>query len=1529
LLGRLLNLPIAVAKSGFQHGGDAGPAGEQGRRFRIECKKYLDTTSLSDRELLGEIDQAIARDEALEAWILVATRSVPEQLKQDLVQKGEKIGVPVVILDWEDSNLSSLAALCTFDPDLVESEFSKEAGACTRTLQAAAVDTIEMLRRNLQSWYLGFEILRMKSHEKLDKIWSSPRSSNAELGQNAAGGAETKRVRRNAVHTSLKAWWDGPARSDSPAAVLGWDGVGKTWATLAWLIDNKKEQPVVLVIPSSAAASLSSVSETIVKRFLADRLYEVSGVRDPEHWLRRIDYLLKRPIDEGPVLTVFFDGLNQEPSVPWLSLLKVLQGDIFAGRVRVVISTRNHHFNDKLSRLRGLVVPTAGIDVDLYDRVPGGELDQMLRFEGLTQDDLHPDLIELARAPRLFKLVVQFRDRLVEAGQITIHRLLWEYGRDTLGVRAGKSFSEDEWQDWLKGVAQEYRDGVYEYSVKSLGETTSRPDLTENEIYARLSDIIDGRFAKPGPSGSLLLTPTVVAHALGTALLAHLDTVVEQTFEAIDAKLTQWIDPIAGFDQRAEILRAAVSILVERGVATAPSLTGVLVTAWLQTQNVTDDHRLELASLAPNLTDALLIAIEQSSGHANASSRLWAVNALRAIPRDNATAIEKIVGYVLRWLSIVSLDKNQRSDANTELEKNRSDRFKQRIGVDASGHITVVGVDIELVDQADNLLEAVAPSIIEGFPLTQILPIFEVSAVTLAVKGNNESWGSLKWLCLLNDGDHEETAKAFRNLSEAVRLRRPEPGINPHLPSLIASFLLRLSGQEIDEDAADAIDPGLNRVLTYEKDYLPDPGCSFFAVERRHAEMVLNNTELLLLFRAQRTEELWLDPGFEPPAKFVEEIISAAAHIDIEKLDRHIGITIEDNNFKKFELILSRCAPEILADLMRRKMQSIASSPDESRYWSAIRATNHLVLAGAAEAAAAQTLRLSSVAATEGEKCYADTQLLMLEIMDLDPQAQIDRLIQADLKFIVTDFDELIRYPTPNDVDALIARYAARTPKQQNDLLIILSIHPIKFSDMAWSWIEDFAKQVDHDLRHIAFYNLTRADAVRFGKALSTEGWSWSPDAHPWVNHYGTTALIAATQPQPFDQVAPKLAPWRLLEAARLRGEDKTEVQLAARMFSHVLAAEKIDELDPGSILTVDMTEAKSSPFTFSVTPRPRQEDVNNPWVALKEAMDIDAQTKAHKRAAETADSRIQEVWKAGASLYLTNMNAEDFISVLEHAPDMVALWLEGSQELTKDFRRRVRMAEAAYLALCEALLAHNPECGVQLWRALRVTITTNYLGAADINALLHLVFRVPESQPIIELRKELIGLKSCHTDKALFDISVTASFNGKDDWLASIIETDCTSELVWKRKRGVALAGFVINNTLPISGAWPDGELRTSYAWLKCKADRFRWIEACARHWWRAYLQAHDPADAYAAWVLFTRSADNRAWVWMREEIIAANDTSSFFKFKLSHARLNRSQLKNAMKNRAAKFDETFLWRKTVEGVGPWGKEPDVPPVN
>ena len=201
------------------------------------------------------------------------------------------------------------------------------------------------------------------------------------------------------------------------------------------------------------------------------------------------------------------------------------------------------------------------------------------------------------------------------------------------------------------------------------------------------------------------------------------------------------------------------------------------------------------------------------------------------------------------------------------------------------------------------------------------------------------------------------------------------------------------------------------------------------------------------------------------------------------------------------------------------------------------------------------------------------------------------------------------------------------------------------------------------------------------------------------------------------------------------------------------------------------------------------------------------------------------------------------------------------------------------------------------------------------------MVFRVPDSPAVKALRKELVELEHCHTDQALFNLAIAASCNGKDDWLATLIEQDQASKFAWRRERAAVLAGFTANNTLPVEGAWPDREIKTGYADLAQKAARYRWAEACARHWWRAYLVSSDPTEAYAAWVLFFSSADRRCWAWMNQDIEAAQESDDFFKLKMAHARLNQGKLENALKKREDKLDKNFLDRRLFGGVGPWPK--------
>ena len=1049
----------------------------------------------------------------------------------------------------------------------------------------------------------------------------------------------------------------------------------------------------------------------------------------------------------------------------------------------------------------------------------------MLEFEGLRQADLSEDVIKWASIPRLFSIVVNLRERLGGPGQITVHRILWEYGRDTLGARDERSFSERDWEDWLKKIAREYRDSIRKYSLEDLARTASRPGLDADEVLARISDIIDGKIAIRDESNDFRLDSLFVAHALGVALLTYFRRETSPTFETLEANLADWLDPIAGLDESAEALRAAVSILVAQGRGEEVPLSGVLVTAWLQSQNFPEDHFNELASLAPIFPNALLDAIEHSGGNYHDPGRLRAVNALREIPRKDKTALETIVARAKRWMSAVPHD----------------------AAVPQEG--LVVGVELLPGNQSPELLKAVIPSIIECFSLSEALPIFEAAAVAEFYVGRpSECWEGLRWLCRFNKVDPDEMTTALRKLSEEIRCRQRESDVSSDLPKLVAARLLRLTGKDEDEDTAAYITADIDRRFTYEKDYLPQPGRSFFELERRHAEIALNDTDLTLVFRAQRTKELWLDPTFEPPYSFVEELRAAADCIDIEQLGRSRGTTTEDYVLRELEPALARCVPKLLADLIRRKLRSIASCPPESRYWSANGVTDHLILAGGEEVEAARELRFGGREVDETDEAVVSNRLLLMEIRDLEAQAQYHTLIQANLKFIERDFFRVFRNLNSDDIDALIVHYQQGSQKQQNDLLILLSCHPLNLSDFAWSRVETFAIHGNDKSQGLAFEILTQANPIRFGRTLSSNNWSWTPDKCYRINHFGTYALLKATSDLPFNDVAPKLAPWLLLKAAHHRGTNSDEVRLAANTFSQWLLENGIE--------------------------------------------------KTHTR---------------------FNVEVKDFEHILRYVPATFNQWQDGCSGYTTEFLNRTH--NSTFLPLCEALLKLDPCRGVQLWQFLHDNIPVQYFGAANVKEFWHMVFRAPDSPAVTNLRDELAELEYCNTDQALFDLAIAASYNDKADWLADRITTDKESPFPWRRKRAEVLEGYTSDNMLPIEGAWPDGEIQTKYAESAKTSARHRWSEACARHWWKTFLRAPNPTEAYAAWVLFLRSADRRAFVWIQQEIETAQNSDDFFRLKMIHFHLNQENMKNALKKREDKIDRSFLYNKVIEGVGPWAK--------
>jgi hypothetical protein len=805
LVGSLLDVPIAVAKSGFQFGGDAGTAGRFERNLRIEAKRYADTTTLKDRELIGEIDHALRIDSMLEGWFLAATREVSEQLLHSLIQKGEKEGVPVVVIDWAQEAIPALAALCSSSPSTVAEFAGGEAGKLAEQISPEATSRLDLLKREMLSWQLGYSSLVDCTHEAFDRIWRSREDAIGTFGQDVAGGAAPK-IRRKESYAALNEWWSNLESPAVPALLCGLEGDGKTWAALDWVSGRMDDLPILIPMPSFAFAGLKNTNPSSILDFLSERLKEITGLRDTQYWNKKLGRLLSRPAEEGPAILLCIDGMNQEPDVPWLKLIQALQSSTFSGRVRIVATTRKHHFEEKLNHLHGLLEAPKLVLIEQFDDTPGGELDQRLEMDGLNRSDLHPDLISYARTPRLYGLVVRLRGVLDHNEAVTVHRLLWEYGRNSFGLKNDSSFSEADWKAWLATIAENYRNGMGEYAPKNLSETLSQADLGPTDVYRRLSEIVDGQFLSRLPSGKFTLSDVAVSHSLGAGLLFMLQDAAPTTQAEVENLLSDWLDPISGLDERSEILCAATNIMLGQQHSVSDVIAVELVSAWLATQNFSQDHKRQISGIARQLLSPLLRLLERNNSGPFRSARLTALNAIRSIPnKDNAT-LGMIAENASRWLTTFSREVDPPARQNAEAEKHRSDNLMKRVGRDEDGEYIMLGMCFNFVERDNVPAIYDIPELLEGYPLSSLIDLFERVAIANSLSRRIGFWDDLKWIIRLNEIDFQETASALKSRSLEVSQLIPEAGIHPELPLRVAALLLWLSCDEDNESEAVKLD---------------------------------------------------------------------------------------------------------------------------------------------------------------------------------------------------------------------------------------------------------------------------------------------------------------------------------------------------------------------------------------------------------------------------------------------------------------------------------------------------------------------------------------------------------------------------------------------------------------------------------------------------------------------------------------------------------------------------------------------------
>ncbi len=1513
LFGTLLDCNVFVSKSGFQFGADAGTATPSGVNIRFECKRYSEGTSLDERELLGEIDQALQRDKSLEAWVLAATRDVNEQLAGSLQTKGEGLGLPVVIVDWQKTHeFPRLAALCTADPTLVGRVISPNAERLTNGIRDDAKRFLERLRQEVQSWCLGYLSLKRSSHDYLQRLWTNADFSHAVTGQNmAAGHADQVLLRREAPYAALEKWWT-PDDRDTPLAVVGREGVGKTWVCIDWLIGNLHDLPITLLVNASFAAGISDVIDPDVCQMLAHQLHRQNQLRDVHYWTERVKRTLQRPTSEGPAFLLFLDGLNERRNVRWSKCIQMLQCPEQKGRICLVVSTRPDYFRNDLKDGRVYFPRMASVEVNPFDITEGGELDQLLAMHSLSRAEFGVGLLEICSNPRMLSLALSLRSSLRNAPEITTQRILWEYGRDQLSNRATRAFSEDEWREWLTNIAKQFHSGMPVRSLASLEESVSRPALEPYEVYRRLSEIIDGQFAKRDAFGKISFSHDLVEHALGLQLVAHLSGFADEDPRHLSELAHQYLEPLSGLGEIAAILRAATNIATCSAFVSI-NVQATVVGAWLQCQNLPESHENEVLALARPLTRPMLLLISNGLLRSHERGLSLSIAAIRDAMELDAEIQSEAIESIACWFERIPLDLDALGRMNEEHRARQRNEIEQRIGTCAPGRRSICGIDFVLSNDGDERELHIGIQLMRGTSLAVWRPIFERFAIMHAISPKPSLFQRLDWVCLLNEKDGEETNQMLRELSQDLAKRVPGEGIHDQLTAVCAETLLLFSTNEEDAILASEVRPHLGERWDYETDYLSDPLRSFFALERRHVQQVLADDSVPIIGRLRRAKEFFVDPTLEYPESFEAQLAAASKELDTTQVDSGIGQTDADFVFDMCLPAIAASTPESLMLLVTKRLADINAAADKALYWRVMRTEQCFV---AIDDSSMEYEKLYAISSSfeDQEKWLTDSHLLFHEIFALSAIQQCTWILRSDLDGILNDFQHVLRPLSEEDSDELIRQFGGGQLKQRLHLLVLLSFSAFGLSEQAIDWVLAEAFGGDEQNQNLAFLVLARLAAEDLGHRLLDIGWKWQRALPIHQANCGSFALIRVGDSVPFDQLAIRIAPGLLLHAVRIRGNAPVESELAFQILRTIL--------DSSPTLTdfelqfdVMLPQALDEEVRLSL-------DYGNEFSNFSGVLNDGALDEINARRREAnAKFReyVNETQQNGSDLLLSAIDWEDVEACLATNAELVGPLLEGLEERSVQFCSRVRRAELLYFAICESLLRRQEASGYSLWRALNEIVLTRYVGAAQVHELLHILYRAPDCPEVNTLRAELLELESCNTDKQLFEIALAAQYNGASDWLQAQIEADRSSGVAWKLRRSFVLEAFTVNNSVTLEDAWPSGQVQSEIAGLRHWSSRRRVQEAFSRHWWCEFITSTNPIAAYRAWILFLESSDRRAYLLVRDAYESLAEDTELNRRKRTHLVLNKDYMKRAFEEKEKKLDERFLNRDIAKEIYPW----------
>lgn len=1501
-ISRVTSRNFFLAKAGAQAGKDASTAGYGDTYIAIECKRYKRDAPPAARDLLGGLAEAIdAGAECLDLWLVVSTGAVGSREAETLRRHADTQGVAVEIIDWQETGLPQLAVLCAAFPEETLDELrargaSSDLAAVAADLEAVRVhpsfsDQLADLQRRLSTADLGFDHARVVANAWIDTRLARHADAMAAFHQALCVGDANFQpyVERALPRAALESWYEDWSGHQSLAAILGREGNGKSWATMAWW-NGLTTKPLTLVVTSNRMAGSDAV--TIVTAALVEQ----TGVRDLDFWKRRVLRWLKRPRSAAPAFLLILDGLNERPRQSWDEVFGSLAESAWAGHLAVVTTCRPEFWSERISPF--LRTPVTRIDVEPFDEV------ELARAWG----DRRPRLAEMSqpvrdflRTPRILRIARNHVARLMESGDLTVERLLIEDWVDRRRLKHGLAHTVPEFNNLVIGLAKEVRQGVLEFGQHQLRAYSSLAQRSpDRDLDRDFGEIIDGHLFEPVDqvSGRYRVRRQHVGLALGMLLAREVrDEYRCSQTAGVESVLVEALDPVADLDQTSAVLRGACTVaFLEEGYPA--EARRVLLREWLQRLNLDDAQWQDFAAYVPLDPTAFFDLAEYFwlTADVYPTAREWVAAAILRW-RNHEEVMKLTATRCVHWMGL------WHSDWFPFLSKPDPERLaRQRAAVRENwSRLTDSerGLTNQLLSEAPSsqapFRVRLALLLVSHGPRAPHVDAFVAWALSRAIMTFPDEAEEVAWCLRLNQYDPAETEAAILGRVEALLEDASEVGTKAarHLLWALGTPAAAARRARLPAPPPPQVWP-------------PWPTRRLINVDP-------------------------LDPAAPAPAD-LEPVMTQLAQLDPARLYRTLGHTSEEHGFDELEPSLARFAPDEIGRFYRQILRSASERRDVKLRQLGWEISKHLMLIGSEEARALDQARRSLFALLEGDVRDAratEAYILAGELVGRTAQEQLDLVLERPQHALDLLMFEDVLAAAPSEVanEHIVGVTVDGCDYKLLRLFWILSCSAFVLDDAARRAL---IRAFSHSDPWIRAYAFRLAETCRDRAALRVHAstrWRASWDDTTRESFYGSLALIAAADPVDYIALRDRVV---LALLGYLAHRDGTPGAIDA-------FAEDLDALWEGAMRTPipsaaapNATLVRKQPnelaapeleITSIESPAEADWRTNEVFGRGPGPIQLDVSFEGLDRQRREFEERVQkfiaDARDAGHRLFGTQMPSYALAQVIEQRPDLAEKWIGA---ILQSDAAPWGMAEF-YRTLCIVLGGMDPDRAAEILSRvdrgsprLRVTYVS-----FDVDSTTWHAFQLPSSEKVDALRTRILD-EAC-TDEPLLQIALAAQANGATNWLDRAIRKDLAAPGVHRAARALTLIGFLdegpVLDALRSELDRHEGFLEDVATCVRNRLDQNR----RARAWFAQFLTRRDPTEAWAAFRLFLRCVDRRFYLWGDSLRETMPDLPILWRQQLN---LNDQDIRRAAKDNEGRLSEVlFGLRISQREIAPWYPTP------